>query len=45
MSGTLVYDTETTGLPIGGTKYADHEETEKWEECRLVQIAWELYDG
>jgi DNA polymerase III epsilon subunit-like protein len=44
MSRTLIFDTETTGLPIGGLD-AEPAETYKWESCRLVQLAWELYDG
>ena len=36
----LVFDTETTGLPIRG---ADIKDSQKWDICRLVQIAWALY--
>lgn len=38
---TLVVDTETTGLP---KRNARIEDTRDWEECRIVQIAWRLYD-
>ena len=44
MTRTLIFDTESTGLPIGGLG-AEPEETYKWKTCRLVQIAWLLYDG
>jgi len=36
----LVFDTETTGLPIRG---ADIKDCKKWDVCRLVQIAWACY--
>ncbi len=44
MSRALIFDTETTGLPIGGL-CAGPEKNDQWESCRLVQLAWELYDG
>jgi DNA polymerase III epsilon subunit-like protein len=37
----MVVDTETTGLP---PRYAPVEALEAWEKCRVVQIAWEIYD-
>lgn len=37
----LIFDTETTGLPVRGAKPQD---VQKWDGCRLVQIAWEYYD-
>jgi len=37
----LVIDTETTGLP---PRYVDITNTEKWNKCRIVQIAWEVLD-
>jgi len=40
MTWTLVFDTETTGLPLRGAR---ENELEKWSGCRLVQIAWELF--
>lgn len=40
-SYSLVIDTETTGLP---PRFAIPSASEIWECCRLVQIAWELYD-
>jgi DNA polymerase III epsilon subunit-like protein len=36
----LVFDTETTGLPI---RNADPKDSQKWTNCRLVQLGWELY--
>ena len=36
----LVFDTETTGLPLRGAK---PDEPAKWDRCRLVQLAWEFY--
>lgn len=41
-SYSLVLDTETTGLP---PRYALPNASEIWECCRLVQVAWELYDN
>lgn len=39
----MVIDTETTGLfPRGKPDITD---SDAWECCRLVQVAWELYDG
>jgi DNA polymerase-3 subunit alpha len=38
----LIIDTETTGLPKG--RNADILNIDKWNTCRLVQVAWELYD-
>jgi len=38
---TFVFDLETTGLPPRGVSPSFHE---KWENCRIVEIAWELYD-
>ena len=40
-TNTLVIDTETTGLP---PRYAPPHMLEAWETCRIVQIAWEVYD-
>jgi DNA polymerase-3 subunit alpha len=42
MSRVLVFDTETTGLLPRG---ANPENTEQWQQCRLVQLAWEFYHG
>ena len=50
MKKYLVFDTETTGLPpyrkvekskeiASAIKYLKH-----WDECRIVEIAWLLYD-
>lgn len=40
----LVFDTETTGLPPRGAKFAraDTSNYLGWRGCRLVQIAWEI---
>jgi DNA polymerase-3 subunit alpha len=35
------FDTETTGLP---PRRVPPTETDKWSDCRIVQIAWELYN-
>jgi DNA polymerase III epsilon subunit-like protein len=39
---TLVFDTETTGLPPRG---APPSNTAAWDKCRIVQIAWNVYDS
>jgi DNA polymerase III epsilon subunit-like protein len=39
---TLVIDTETTGLP---PRYAPPGASSAWDKCRMVQVAWELYDA
>lgn len=36
----FVFDTETTGLPPRGVPPS---EKDKWNQCRIVQIAWEIY--
>lgn len=36
------FDTETTGLP---PRSVAPTESTQWEGCRIVQIAWELYDA
>jgi DNA polymerase III epsilon subunit-like protein len=38
----LILDTETTGLPRD--KYAKSTNYTKWDNARLVQIAWEFYN-
>lgn len=38
---TMVVDTETTGLPPRNVAPSD---TVAWNQCRVVQVAWELYD-
>lgn len=38
----FIFDTETTGLPPRGVAPS---ETNKWRDCRIVQIAWELYSS
>jgi len=38
----LVLDTETTGLPPRSITY---RVTKAWKNCRLVQIAWKIYDA
>jgi DNA polymerase III epsilon subunit-like protein len=43
----LIFDTETTGLPPRDTntkKFLSPRKTDKWEGCRVVQIAWILID-
>lgn len=35
------FDTETTGLPPRRVSPSD---TDKWSECRIVQIAWQIHD-
>lgn len=37
----LVFDTETTGLPPRSITY---RVTKAWKNCRLVQIAWRIYN-
>jgi len=43
----LVFDTETTGLPSrkGYDKYYPYTELQHYDECRIVSIAWNLYDN
>lgn len=41
-SYVMVIDTETTGLP---PRYAHPSMAEAWDVCRLVQVAWEVYDA
>ena len=40
----VVFDTETTGLP---RRYIDATSTNfsNWDSCRIVQIAWEIYNS
>lgn len=38
----MIFDTETTGLP---PKKCDITDSEAWGRCRMVQIAWEIYEG
>lgn len=40
-SKILIIDTETTGLPPRNTNPAMYTQ---WEKCRIVQIAWHIYD-
>jgi len=47
-SNVFVFDTETSGLPLGsphgwGT-YWDYRLNEKYESCRIVSIAWSLVE-
>lgn len=42
MSLTFIFDTETTGLPPRGVPVTNQR---AWEQCRIVQIAWECYEG
>jgi len=43
----LVFDTETTGLPARKSydDYFDPTDLEKYDNSRLVSIAWVVYDG
>lgn len=43
---TLVIDTETTGLPprLGRTEVSPRN-SNAWARCRLVQVAWLLFDS
>ena len=40
----VVFDTETTGLP---SKFIDATPSniKNWDSCRIVQIAWEIYNN
>lgn len=38
---TLIFDTETTGLP---PRKVSPSQVHAWDGCRIVQIAWEMYD-
>ena len=38
----LIFDTETTGLPINFSKPIS--DFENWNSARCVQIAWQLHD-
>lgn len=40
-SKIFVFDTETTGLP---PRNADPSHYRLWDGCRIVQIAWHIYD-
>lgn len=37
----LVFDTETTGLPPSKRPLTD---SDGWQSCRVVELAWHLYD-
>ena len=39
----LIFDTETTGLPLNFTKPIDG--LDSWDSARCVQIAWQLHDS
>ena len=39
----LIFDTETTGLPLNFTKPIDG--LNNWDTARCVQIAWQLHDS
>lgn len=45
MSAFLVIDTETTGLPASFRFSAKPENISNWDSCRIVQIAWRVYDS
>lgn len=46
MTLALVIDTETTGLPPRNLPacYAANETGSSWDNCRMVQFAWRLYE-
>ncbi len=44
---SLIFDTETTGLPItqGFNKYYSYTDLEKYNSSRLLSICWKLYEN
>lgn len=40
----ITFDTETTGLPRSFKCQADETTLKCWDGCRLVQIAWRVYN-
>ncbi|QKF94808.1 DEDdh 3'-5' exonuclease [Fadolivirus algeromassiliense] len=46
VTNIMVVDIETTGFPekLGFYKYYDYTDTDKYNNSRIVQIAWGLYD-
>lgn len=44
MGAFVVLDTETTGLPTGRGN-VDADNCHKWDSCRMVQLAWEIYQS
>ena len=40
----VVIDTETTGLPYLFNKKATRETLTNWDPCRMVQLAWMIYN-
>lgn len=38
----MIFDTETTGLP---PKQCHVTDSNAWGQCRIVQIAWEIFEG
>ncbi len=44
MAPFLVIDTETTGLPCSFKCKADVDNFSNWDTCRMVQIAWRVYN-
>ncbi len=41
----LVFDTETTGLPESFNVEAGPLTLDNWDHCRMVQIAWRIYNA
>lgn len=43
----IVFDTETTGLPItkGFNNYYSYEDLEKYNSSRLISICWKVYEN
>lgn len=44
MYQTIVIDTETTGLPISYRMNATPNNLSNWDQCRIVQIAYRVYN-
>jgi len=40
----VVIDTETTGLPYLFNKKATRETLTNWDPCRMIQLAWMIYN-
>ena len=41
---SLIFDTETTGLPLSFNVSACPLTLDNWNKCRMVQIAWRIYN-
>ena len=40
----IAFDTETTGLPTSRTASPEYNWATHWSTCRLVQLAWQVYE-